>query len=69
MANYIINKNKDEKGLNEVHTTTCLHLPKMTNWDNLGYHSNEIEAVNYAKRNGYPNADGCKYCCPLAHNG
>lgn len=69
MANYIINMNKDEKGLNEVHTTTCSHRPNPVNQDNLGYHSNEIEAVEYAKQHGYPNADGCLYCCPLAHHG
>ena len=69
MPNYIINKNKDENGLNEIHTTTCSFRPNSNNQDNLGYHSNEVEAKKYAKQHGYPNADGCFYCCPLAHQG
>ena len=69
MANYIINKNRDEKGLNEVHTTVCPYRPNQANQDNLGYHPDEIAAVDYAKKHGYLNADGCYYCCPKAHHG
>lgn len=67
--NYIINKNKDDKGYNEVHTTTCEHLPESWNKVKLGWFENGIEAVNYAKNNGYSNADGCYYCCNEAHHG
>ncbi len=70
MPNYIINVNEDEKGYNEVHNeTTCSHLPATYNRKTLGNFSNEIDAVSYAKRIGYTNADGCAHCCPLAHKG
>ena len=69
MANYLINQKPDEKGLNEVHNTTCAHLPDKFNQVNLGSHDNEIAAVDYAKRHGWPNADGCYHCCPKAHRG
>lgn len=69
MSNYIINRRADEKELNEVHTTTCNHLPESSNCVGLGYHANELEAVSYAKQNGWKNADGCYYCCRIAHSG
>ena len=69
MAKYIINSNRDEKGLNEVHTTECFRLPNLQNRIPLGNFSNAIEAVNYAKIHGWPNADGCWYCSPEAHRG
>ena len=66
---YIINSNKDEKGLNEVHKTDCSRLPLPQNRVDLGYFSDAIEAVNYAKNHGWPNADGCWYCSSEAHRG
>ena len=69
MLRYIINKNADEKGFNEVHTTSCSHRPNENNQCDLGYHANETAAVLYAKNNGWSNADGCAYCCPKAHRG
>ena len=70
MPNYIINKNSDEKGFNEVHNTAiCSHLPEIYNQVDLGQHTDENAAVDYAKRIGWRNADGCKYCCPNAHRG
>lgn len=69
MPNYIINTNTDEKGYNEVHTTECYHKPEIQNQKSLGWHSNATDAVNYAKNNGYPSADGCYYCCNEAPHG
>lgn len=69
MVHYIINKNKDSKGYNEVHQTTCSHLPETKNQIQLGWFPNATSAVSYAKKNGYPNADGCYYCCTAAHRG
>lgn len=69
MPNYLINKNDDSKGYNEVHKTDCIHLPEYQNRVNLGWFSNDTEAVNYAKTHGYPHADGCYYCCNSAHHG
>lgn len=67
MPNYIINARKDENGYNEVHTTLCNHKPEFQNIRNLGYFINAKEAVTYAKKNGYPYADGCYYCSNEAH--
>ena len=69
MNNYIINKNSDENGRNEVHTTTCNHLPLSQNQYALGMHSDAKAAVAFAKLLGWKSADGCYYCCNEAHNG
>lgn len=69
MSNYIINKNQDSKGYNEVHTTSCTHLPEVKNQVALGWFTDAKSAVAYAKSNGYPTADGCYYCCADAHKG
>lgn len=69
MDTYIINKNKDNKGNNEIHNITdnCGHLPKLENISFLGSFENENAAKIYAKNNGWPFADGCAFCCPKAH--
>ena len=69
MPYYIINKNSDEKGLHEVHTTDCTRKPLSYNSESLGYFTNGVQAVAYAKSIGWKTADGCKYCCPEAHHG
>lgn len=70
MPLYIINRLKDEKGLNEVHNLLgCVHLPEKDNRTELGFFADEIEAVKYAKEHNWPKADGCYYCCPKAHRG
>ena len=67
MNHYIINKNADSKGYNEVHTTSCDHLPASENQVDLGYHVDSVSAVAYAKLSGWKNADGCYHCCREAH--
>lgn len=67
MHYYYVNRTKDENGKNEVHTSDCYWLAQATSKEALGYFENGIKAVVAAKRNGYPNADGCKYCSPEAH--
>lgn len=69
MPNYIINTNTDSNGYNEVHNTSCNHLPEVANQVSLGYHIGAEAAVSYAKSVGYKNADGCYYCCNEAHHG
>lgn len=69
MPYYIINKEKTDGRWNEVHTTTCTHKPSYQNQHDLGWHADEIDAVAFAKKNGYPYADGCYYCCERAHHG
>lgn len=67
--NYLINKNKDSNGNNEVHTSNCAYKPSISNQVSLGWFANENQAVKYAKQNGWPDADGCYYCCRNAHTG
>lgn len=69
MYHYLINKNKDENGRNEIHKTNiCGHLPALQNRVNLGYFSADDEALRYARRIGYSDADGCYYCCEEIHD-
>lgn len=69
MPNYIINKEKTDGHYNEVHTSTCVHKPEVWNQEDLGWHADETDAVAYAKRIGYKDADGCYFCCERAHRG
>lgn len=68
MQEYIVN-NRDEKNPNdnhEVHTKKHaleLHIEFYTS---LGVCANAKEAVQKAKKI-FPDADGCKICCPEAH--
>lgn len=67
MSKYFINKTCDENGKNEVHKSSCAWFKIVKNYAELGEFNDGIAAVDYAKANGYPNADGCKHCCPEAH--
>lgn len=67
MKEYYINKNTDSNGRNEVHTSNCFWLSLVSNRAYLGSFANGNDAVSYAKRIGYPYADGCKHCSPEAH--
>lgn len=69
MPDYIINTEKTDGRYNEVHTTSCAHGPSVYNRKSLGWHADAVDAVAYAKRNGYPDADGCKFCSSEAHHG
>lgn len=69
MTYYIINKNEDNKGNNEIHNTSCGHLPLAQNQVSLGWQNDAKSAVSYAKSIGWKNADGCYYCCEEAHHG
>lgn len=67
MKRYYLNKTKDSNNKNEVHTSNCFWLSVASNTQYLGEFNNAIDAVSYAKYNGYPSADGCKICSPEAH--
>tara|TARA_R110002073_G_scaffold307108_1_gene476579 strand:- start:1015 stop:1233 length:219 start_codon:yes stop_codon:yes gene_type:complete len=70
MPIFIINKNTQPSGDNEVHnaTTSCSHMPNSENQIALGSHPSCHEAVAAAKRK-WPNnkIDGCYYCCEPCH--
>ena len=72
MANYYLNLNAQSNGDHEVHKDTCQYYflyVRGYNFELLGSFYSEIDAVRYA-RSKHPNLkiDGCKFCCPRAHN-
>ena len=52
----------------EVHTEDHAKKLDIKSKTYVGYFSNEVTAVNEAKKI-YSDADGCKICCPKAHKG
>ncbi len=71
MPNYIVNRNAQANGDNEVHVTprsSCYspRYPAPENQESLGSHASCHGAVQEAKRRGYK-ADGCYYCSPACH--
>ena len=70
MNYYIVNKNPTfNPGYHhEVHTQKHADELGICDRINLGWFSDEIAAVSYAK-GYYTDADGCKTCCPRAHRG
>lgn len=67
MKKYYVNKTLDTNGRNEVHTSDCFWLSITSNAEYLGEFNNAIDAVSYAKCNGYSSADGCRFCSSEAH--
>lgn len=70
MPNYIINKNTQSNGDNEVHNkdANCGHMPLLENQIALGWHATCHEAVNYAKNKwGNNQINGCYYCVNECH--
>jgi len=70
MPTFIVNRNTQSSGDNEVHNTTtgCKEMPAVENQINLGAHLSCHDAVAYAKqqlRNSRIN--GCFYCCNSCH--
>lgn len=71
--NFYLNMNAQSNGDHEVHRQSCkYYLPYRigNNFKLIGLFSNEIDAVNRAKRLNPGIAhkiDGCAICCPRAH--
>lgn len=68
MSYYFINKNAQENGDHEVHTTGCGHAPDEENRIGLGNFNYCWEAVAVAKQK-WPNdrINGCYYCANPCH--
>ena len=67
---YVNNDQTRNPGLHhEVHTLKHAAELGITNKSLVGYYSNEKDAVKEAKEHFYDDADGCKVCCPDAHEG
>ncbi|GAB6688940.1 hypothetical protein BOVMAS28_11540 [Streptococcus uberis] len=71
MPNYICNKNADQYGRHEVHTTDCSHLPTQENQITIGWKNNCQEAIQqmYIWNPSGFNFDGCYWCCLPCHRG
>lgn len=71
MPTFIVNRNAQPTGENEVHqlNASCPKLPHPENRIDLGTHNHCSDAVAKAKRL-YPEAsiDGCYHCCNPCHN-
>lgn len=66
MSRYYVNKNAQNNGDHEVHTTGCSYMPKEENKISLGICQNYQEAVRKAKDH-YSQSNGCYYCCNACH--
>ena len=66
MARYYVNKNAQDNGDHEVHTTGCQWMPDPQNRMYLGDFMNCHQAVQEAKRH-YIQSNGCYYCSKPCH--
>jgi hypothetical protein len=67
---YVNNDQTNNPGLHhEVHTEKHALKLNIKSKKRLGEFANEVEAVEYAKKHHYDDADGCAECCPDAHKG
>jgi hypothetical protein len=66
MARYYVNKNAQNNGDHEVHTTGCSFMPQPENRIYLGDFASCSPAVKEARRH-YTKANGCYYCAKPCH--
>lgn len=66
MASYYVNKNAQDNGDHEVHTTGCSYFPKPENRIYLGDFSSCGPAVKKAEKH-YNQVNGCYYCANPCH--
>lgn len=66
MSLYYVNKNAQDNGDHEVHTTGCSHFPERENLIYLGDFASCGPAVTEAKKK-YRQSNGCAYCAKACH--
>ena len=66
MPTYYINERAQANGDHEVHTSTCIYFPLISNKKYLGVFDNCFDAVRESKKT-YIKSNGCKTCCPACH--
>jgi len=66
MASYYVNKNAQDNGDHEVHTTGCSYMPNPANRIYLGDYTSCQPAVQEAKKH-YSQVNGCYYCSNPCH--
>jgi hypothetical protein len=67
-ASYYVNRNAQQSGDHEVHTTTCKHGAQEQNRLYLGRFASCEDAVR-AAREHYRQSDGCAYCAAACDHG
>lgn len=68
MPHYYLNRNHQNSGEHEVHKSGCSHDPWYGNRIDLGWCSDDYEALSKAKRM-VTRVDGCFWCCRDIHHG
>lgn len=63
---YLVNKQKTDGVVHEVHTVSCWNLPEPHNQKFLGEFADCKAAVRSAEVTHRP-ADGCEHCCAPCH--
>lgn len=63
---YYVNKNAQDNGDHEVHTSSCSWMPLEHNRVYLGNFDSCRDAVRAAKKI-YPQSNGCAYCSATCH--
>lgn len=63
---YYVNRNTQDNGDHEVHTSSCSYLPEPANRLYLGDFSTCGPAITRAKET-YSQSNGCYYCSPSCH--
>jgi len=66
MSRYYVNKNQQDNGDHEVHTTGCEWMPNPENRIYLGDFTSCGPAVTEAKKH-YKQSNGCFYCSKPCH--
>ena len=66
MSRYYVNKNAQDNGDHEVHTTGCSFMPDPENRIYLGDFDSCGPAVAEAKKH-YKQSNGCYYCSRACH--
>ena len=66
MASYYVNKNEQQNGDHEVHTTGCSWLPNAENRIYLGEFGSCSSAVTEARKY-YLQVNGCYFCSNDCH--
>lgn len=66
VTDYYVNKNEQANGDHEVHTSTCMYLPSVSNRLYLGNFTNCSDAVREAKKT-YRQSNGCYTCSRACH--
>ena len=69
MSKYYVNRNVQDNGDHEVHTTGCNWMPDPENRIYLGDFTSCGPAVAEAKREHYSQSNGCYYCSRPCHTG